>query len=105
MLTLFVALVLVTAVTGAAARPALLGVRSGHRDHLHRLRGRRLLGVAVLLPVLLIFISFIGGCAGSTAGSLKVIRLLIMGRQAVIEVTRLIHPRMVQPLRIGREII
>ena len=58
-----------------------------------------------LLPVLLIFISFIGGCAGSTAGGLKVIRLMIMGRQAVIEVTRLIHPRMVQPLRIGREII
>ncbi len=58
-----------------------------------------------LLPVLLIFVSFIGGCAGSTAGGMKVIRLLIMSRQAVIEVHRLIHPRMVQPLRIGKDII
>jgi trk system potassium uptake protein TrkH len=59
----------------------------------------------VLLPVLLIFISFIGGCAGSTAGGMKVIRFLVMTRQAAIEVQRLIHPRMVRPLRIGRDII
>jgi trk system potassium uptake protein len=58
-----------------------------------------------LLPVSLIFISFIGGCAGSTAGGMKVIRLLILSRQAVIEVKRLIHPRMVAPLRIGNDII
>jgi trk system potassium uptake protein TrkH len=58
-----------------------------------------------LLPVTLIFVSFIGGCAGSTAGGMKVIRLLIMSRQAVIEVKRLIHPRMVAPLRIGKDII
>jgi trk system potassium uptake protein TrkH len=58
-----------------------------------------------LLPVLLIFVSFIGGCAGSTAGGIKVIRLLIMSKQAGIEVLRLIHPRMVRPLRVGKEII
>jgi trk system potassium uptake protein TrkH len=59
----------------------------------------------LLLPVLLIFVSFIGGCAGSTAGGMKVIRLLILSRQAAIEVTRLIHPHMVRPLRIGRDIV
>ena len=53
-----------------------------------------------LLPVLLIFTSFIGGCAGSTAGGMKVVRFLVMTRQAVIEVTRLIHPRLVQPLKL-----
>lgn len=58
-----------------------------------------------LLPVLLIFVSFIGGCAGSTAGGMKVIRLLIMTRQAAIEVMRLIHPRLVRPLRIGRDVV
>ena len=57
------------------------------------------------LPVLLIFISFIGGCAGSTAGGMKVIRFLVMSRQAVIEVTRLIHPRLVRPLKIGGSVI
>jgi trk system potassium uptake protein TrkH len=58
-----------------------------------------------LLPVLLIFISFIGGCAGSTAGGMKVIRFLVMFRQAVIEVTRLIHPRLVRPLKIGDSVV
>jgi trk system potassium uptake protein TrkH len=58
-----------------------------------------------LLPVLLIFVSFVGGCAGSTAGGMKVIRFLVMSRQAVIEVTRLMHPRLVRPLKIGESII
>ncbi len=58
-----------------------------------------------LLPVLLIFISFIGGCAGSTAGGMKVIRFQIMTRQAGIEMQRLIHPRLVRPLRIGPDIV
>jgi trk system potassium uptake protein TrkH len=58
-----------------------------------------------LLPALLILISFIGGCAGSTAGGMKVIRFLVMTRQAVIEVTRLIHPRLVRPLKIGDAIV
>jgi trk system potassium uptake protein TrkH len=58
-----------------------------------------------LLPVLLIFASFIGGCAGSTAGGMKVIRFLVMFRQAGIEVTRLIHPRLVRPLKIGHGVV
>jgi trk system potassium uptake protein TrkH len=58
-----------------------------------------------LLPVLLIFTSFIGGCAGSTAGGMKVIRFLVMFRQAVIEVTRLIHPRLVRPLKVGDSVV
>jgi trk system potassium uptake protein TrkH len=58
-----------------------------------------------LLPVLLIFTSFIGGCAGSTAGGMKVIRFLVMTRQAVIEVTRLIHPKLVRPLKIDSGIV
>lgn len=52
----------------------------------------------LMLPVLLIFISFVGGCAGSTAGGMKVIRFIVMARQAQIEVLRLIHPNMVKPL-------
>jgi trk system potassium uptake protein TrkH len=59
----------------------------------------------VLLPVLLIFTSFIGGCAGSTAGGMKVIRFLVMFRQAIIEVTRLIHPRLVRPLKVGDGVV
>ena len=45
-----------------------------------------------VLPVLLIFSSFVGGCAGSTAGGIKVIRWLLMYRQGLREVRRLVHP-------------
>lgn len=44
------------------------------------------------LPVLLIFASFVGGCAGSTGGGMKVIRFLLLFKQGWREVTRLIHP-------------
>lgn len=53
----------------------------------------------LMLPVLMIFISFVGGCAGSTAGGMKVIRFVVMMKQAQIEVQRLIHPNLVKPLR------
>jgi trk system potassium uptake protein TrkH len=42
--------------------------------------------------VLLILSSFVGGCAGSTAGGMKVIRWLLMYKQGLREVQRLVHP-------------
>ena len=44
------------------------------------------------LPVLLLLSSFIGGCAGSTGGGLKVMRVLLLLKQGVREIKRLIHP-------------
>lgn len=58
-----------------------------------------------VLPVLLILTCFIGGCAGSTAGGMKVIRFLVMSRQAMIEVSRLIHPRLERPLKVGGNVV
>ncbi len=54
------------------------------------------------LPVLLIFASFIGGCAGSTGGGMKVMRCLLMYRQGVREVHRLVHPNAEVPVKLGR---
>ncbi|MGB5600301.1 MAG: TrkH family potassium uptake protein [Thiothrix litoralis] len=45
-----------------------------------------------LLPTLLIFSSFVGGCAGSTGGGIKVIRFLLLMKQGIREVTLLPHP-------------
>ncbi|HET8701471.1 MAG TPA: TrkH family potassium uptake protein [Nitrococcus sp.] len=45
------------------------------------------------LPVLLMFISIIGGCAGSTAGGVKAVRFLLMFKQGYRELLRLIHPQ------------
>ncbi|MCX8048529.1 MAG: TrkH family potassium uptake protein [Methylohalobius sp.] len=53
------------------------------------------------LPVLLIFSVFIGGCAGSTAGGLKVIRILLLYKQGVREILRLIHPQAEIPVKLG----
>ncbi len=53
------------------------------------------------LPVMLLFISFIGGCAGSTGGGMKVIRFLLLVKQGMREVIRLIHPSAQVPLMVG----
>lgn len=53
-------------------------------------------------PVLLLLAAFAGGCAGSTAGGIKMIRVLMIYLQGMREVKRLIHPNGVFPLKVGR---
>jgi len=53
------------------------------------------------LPVMLIFISFIGGCAGSTGGGMKVIRFMLLLRQGKREIQRLIHPNAQIAIKVG----
>ncbi|MBD3610811.1 MAG: potassium transporter [Gammaproteobacteria bacterium] len=53
------------------------------------------------LPVLLLFVSFIGGCAGSTGGGMKVIRFLLLLKQGKREIMKLIHPSAQIPIRMG----
>jgi len=57
------------------------------------------------LPLLLIFISFVGGCGGSTAGGIKVSRILLLLKQGGQEIAYLIHPRVARPLRIGSHVL
>jgi trk system potassium uptake protein TrkH len=57
------------------------------------------------LPFFMIMISFIGGCGGSTAGGIKVMRVLLLVQQGVHEVLRLIHPHAILLVRVGRRII
>ncbi|NYT52353.1 MAG: potassium transporter [Candidatus Vesicomyosocius endoextente] len=45
-----------------------------------------------VLPVFLIFVSFIGACAGSTGGGIKVVRILLMFKLAMQEIKKFIHP-------------
>ncbi|MDW3095988.1 MAG: TrkH family potassium uptake protein [Gammaproteobacteria bacterium] len=56
-----------------------------------------------LLPVLLIMISFIGGCAGSTGGGMKVIRILLLFKQGMREIMRLIHPNAQFAVKLGKK--
>ena len=45
-----------------------------------------------LAQIIIFFLMFIGGCSGSTGGSVKVIRWVILGRQMKNELKRLLHP-------------
>lgn len=53
------------------------------------------------LPVLLLFSSFIGGCAGSTGGGMKVIRVLLLLKQGMRELVKLVHPSAQVVVKIG----
>ncbi|MDH3354719.1 MAG: TrkH family potassium uptake protein [Chromatiales bacterium] len=54
-----------------------------------------------LIPVMLLFASFVGGCAGSTGGGMKVIRFLLLFKQGAREISKLIHPNAIIPIKIG----
>lgn len=55
----------------------------------------------VFLPFMLVMASFLGGCAGSTAGGMKVVRGALMFHQGQRELRRLIYPTGVFALRFG----
>ncbi|MDT8375261.1 MAG: potassium transporter TrkG [Mariprofundaceae bacterium] len=51
--------------------------------------------------LLLLAAMFVGACAGSTGGGLKIVRALLLFRQGKREVRRLIHPSAIIPVKIG----
>ncbi|ALO44708.1 TrkH family potassium uptake protein [Pseudohongiella spirulinae] len=57
------------------------------------------------LPYLLIYASIIGACAGSTGGGMKVIRILLIFKQGIREIKRLIHPNAIITVKLGRRMV
>ena len=57
------------------------------------------------LPVLLLLSSFIGGCAGSTGGGMKVVRWLLIYKQGMREIFRLVHPSAEIPIKLGQKAV
>jgi trk system potassium uptake protein TrkH len=57
----------------------------------------------VFIPVLLLLASFVGGCAGSTGGGMKVIRVLLILKQGMREVKRLVHPNATFIIKVGKK--
>ena len=60
--------------------------------------------------LLFFLLLFVGGCAGSTGGGIKVVRHLLLIKNSLLELRRLIHPRAVIPVRfngssIGQDIV
>jgi trk system potassium uptake protein len=58
-----------------------------------------------MLPFLLFLTAFVGGCAGSTGGGMKVIRILLLSKQGLREVKRLIHPNGVFSIKLGQQAV
>ncbi|MEH6388053.1 MULTISPECIES: TrkH family potassium uptake protein [Pseudomonas] len=56
-----------------------------------------------VLPFLLLYASFIGACAGSTGGGMKVIRVILLYKQGTRETKRLLHPHGVFPVKLGNK--
>jgi trk system potassium uptake protein TrkH len=52
------------------------------------------------LPIVLIFTGLIGGCAGSSAGGIKVIRVVVLFKQVGIHIHRLIHPQAIRRMKL-----
>lgn len=55
--------------------------------------------------IILFLLMFVGGCAGSTGGSIKVIRILLVLRSTGREVRRWLRPQAVMSLKVDRQAV
>ncbi len=63
------------------------------------------IGVDILPPALLIGLSLVGGSALSTAGGIKIIRMLLLFHHMRTDLERMSHPSRVMPVRFQGQII
>lgn len=59
----------------------------------------------MVLQGLLLFLMFFGGCAGSTGGGMKHMRLFLLVRHSGVQIVKLIHPRVVKGLFLGEHTV
>lgn len=55
------------------------------------------------LRILMVVIMMVGGCSGSTSGSFKIIRVIILFKVIGRELQKLIHPRAVVRIKVGKK--
>lgn len=58
-----------------------------------------------LPQLILVFCMFLGGCAGSTGGGMKCMRIMLMLKYTYRELLRLIHPRALLHVKMGGRIV
>lgn len=57
------------------------------------------------LIVLIFTLMFLGGSAGSTGGGIKIVRILILMKNSLMELKRLIHPKAIIPVRLNKRAV
>lgn len=55
--------------------------------------------------VILFLLMFVGGCAGSTSGGIKDIRILLLLKLVKAEIVKILHPRAVVQIRLGNKTV
>ena len=58
-----------------------------------------------VMQVILLSLMFLGGCAGSTGGGMKVVRLYLVLKHAYLQISRLIHPKEIRVLKLDRKAV
>jgi len=53
------------------------------------------------IPLVLVILSFTGGCAGSTAGGIKVLRIVLLTKLGVRQLFQLAHPQAISVVKLG----
>jgi trk system potassium uptake protein TrkH len=111
-------LLLLAAVVGVAAFLRLHGVYPGFAESL-RHAAFNVVSIAtttgyatvdyaqwpVFAPVFMLFLCSFATCAGSTGGGIKLVRSLLLLKQARLELVRVIHPRAVVPVQLGASVV
>jgi trk system potassium uptake protein TrkH len=57
------------------------------------------------LTLIFFVLLFVGACAGSTSGGIKLIRHLVFVRNSYLEFKRILHPSAIVPLRLNAEVV
>ena len=62
-------------------------------------------GWPTLALMTIVGLMFVGGSAGSTTGSVKVVRHLLVGKLLRREIDQTLHPELVLPVRLNRRVV
>ena len=57
------------------------------------------------MTMLFFILLFLGACAGSTSGGIKLVRHLVFFKNSVLEFKRILHPRAIVPLKISGQVV
>lgn len=58
-----------------------------------------------VLGLVIFVLMFFGGSAGSTGGSVKIVRVVLLFKNSMLELKRLIHPNAILPVRLNRQVV
>ena len=60
---------------------------------------------ATSLTIICFVLLFVGACAGSTSGGIKLVRHLVFLKNSYLEFKRIVHPSAIVPLRLNKEVV